>query len=1132
MNTSLFRILAFLLFGWTFSPPIPAAGESPLAVPEVRLPLMAHAPTIDGQVEEKEWQDAARMERFGWGPMLSPHEASFWVGCDGKEIFFAVVSETPPGGKLLASANPMPQDGDARTWSDDSIELILDPLHTEDSNRRRIYHANLNSKGAINDTAYLVGGGGEAWRGKWRIANRILGDRWHFEAALPLKDMGVTDADLAKPFGIRICRDWQQSVPPHQTEWGARQGAFLMPETMPIVIWDPRAPVVQVLQLTDPGASTPRIRMTIRNPGKTPIPVVAHLEIRPKNSAPSTRKETPTVAPGQTVEVEVSGPALNEDLLTRLEATSPEGDKVFYRREFTWRSSRPETVWTLDEGASKRVACDLVVYPSHNLAMINVNLSGWEDRDQVRGGKARFRPAKGGSPLASAPLPPFREHVALVKLPLPSLPGGDYVAEVELEGVKTDPIRIPYTRHVMPWEKNTLGKSDALVPPFTPIAVEGRQVATVLRVHDLDEMGLFRQIRSLDKPLLKGPMRLEATVNGKTVAAQGRALKFVEHKPTRAVSEASWSAGALSGTSRGEWDYDGLLKWTLQIQPARARVDALTLVIPLDNQAAPLFHACTDGLRFNYAGFTPEGEGRIWDGTKAARNSILGSYVPYIWLGAEERGFAVFGENDQGWVTSADVPCQEIVRQGDTLELRLHLIATPTTLASARQIVLGFQATPVKPMPEGWRRWTMGTARSDTWNLSFVGSCYSWGAPYPCLDVYPMNEDFRVWEQYKKAKETGTLDETFVKEWIRLFDVFPEKQRKELASHNRSAFDFMKRRPKNVLVYTNARGVRFDTPEGQTFLNEWHRDRFPKRDWKKEVGAAYDLNPCESFRDYALWYYKKMFDTFVDAIYWDDIFLQSCFHPDIQEGYFTADGQIQPMAGLWDMRELIRRTAILCHELGKTNANMPHITNTAMAPVLAFAGTHYTWEDRTGEKDFQDRFPRDYLRAESIGLQCGNVPFGMLLPHGLNTEKQKAHFERTATGPCLTHEIKVQGGPWGFPVYFAMMDHLFNYGYGLPAVRVWRYWEAGHPVSVSGIDASTLVCSKPGSALVVVSDWANGGKARLKLDRAALGLQGDLKATDLEAKKPLPVEGEVVPFDIPKHDFKLILIEETQPHPA
>jgi len=51
---------------------------------------MKQAPTIDGTVDEKEWAGAARMEGFGWGPILKSLQASFWVGCDGKELFIAM----------------------------------------------------------------------------------------------------------------------------------------------------------------------------------------------------------------------------------------------------------------------------------------------------------------------------------------------------------------------------------------------------------------------------------------------------------------------------------------------------------------------------------------------------------------------------------------------------------------------------------------------------------------------------------------------------------------------------------------------------------------------------------------------------------------------------------------------------------------------------------------------------------------------------------------------------------------------------------------------------------------------------------------------------------------------------------
>lgn len=1078
-------------------------------IPQARLPLLKTAPTIDGTVDEKEWAGAARMVGFGWGPLLKPQEASFWVGCDGKELFIAVVSETPPGGKIISRVNPSPADGDARVWLDDSIEMVLDPLRTDTSGRRRFYHAIINAKGAIYDASHMPTGGGEAWRGNWRVASKVVGDRWHFELALPLKDMKVTDADLFKPWGIRICRNWKQTSGREQTEWSVVPGAFLQPETMPVVTWDPAAPVVQTLQLHDDGKANLHIRVAITNPTDKPLDVQASFKCVPKSSAPKEESNALTVPPGQTVVAEIIASALNEEVATTIQVASKDSQTIWYLRDFAVNPVRPENLWVLEEEAAKKVETSFAYYPYHNKVMLRVDYNSLADKAKVTGIAARIQ-RKSGEAIAST------NFTARVEWPLPALGEGEYECVVELQGVKTDAIKVPFVRHVFPWEHNSLGKSDVVLPPFTPIKVAGRTVSTVLRKHTLDDLGLWKQVESLDKPLLKKPMRLE--LNQRPI--KGGSLKFTERKDTRAVADSKWPGG----TTRCEWDYDGLMKWTLELQPSAKPVESLTLVIPLDDKLCPLFHACTDGIRFNVAGATPKGTGRVWDGSKAARNSIIGSYVPYIWLGAEERGLAVFGENDRGWATDPKVPCQEIVRNGDTLELRLNLIAKPTTIAEPRRIVIGFQATPVKPLPDNWRLWTFmapdPTPDGRGRPINFLGSCWTWGALTPCLDVYPHSEDFRIWDEFKKARESGIRPTEFIDQWIE-GKAKSDEERKRMRPEINAAFHVLCGKPKDIISYTNARGVRFDTPEGQTFLNEWHRDAFPQRKWGYGDGVAYDLNPSESFRDYATWYYQKMYDQFTDGIYWDDIFLQSCFHTVDTDAYEMPDGNIQPAGGLWDMRELIRRTAVLAHERGKKLCNMVHMTNTGLVPIIAFSQTIYTWEDKAGDLDFQDRFTRDYIRAESTGRQYGAVPFTLYLFNGSDTNKI-AWAKRTGAGVLMVHELKTSS--WAKD-WWDNYKRLADFGYGKPEVKVFNYWNANNPATVTGTDAATLVLSKPDAALVVVCDYGNGGNLTLNLDRKALALPKQIKASDLETGKPLDVADGAVRFELKKHDFKMILVE-------
>ena len=59
-------------------------------------------------------------------------------------------------------------------------------------------------------------------------------------------------------------------------------------------------------------------------------------------------------------------------------------------------------------------------------------------------------------------------------------------------------------------------------------------------------------------------------------------------------------------------------------------IQRLWIEIPLKDREVPLLHTVGDGLRQNYAGAVPAGQGAIWDGTKAHRDEPWrNAFVPY-----------------------------------------------------------------------------------------------------------------------------------------------------------------------------------------------------------------------------------------------------------------------------------------------------------------------------------------------------------------------------------------------------------------------------------------------------------------------------------------------------------------------
>ena len=228
----------------------------------------------------------------------------------------------------------------------------------------------------------------------------------------------------------------------------------------------------------------------------------------------------------------------------------------------------------------------------------------------------------------------------------------------------------------------------------------------------------------------------------------------------------------------------------------------------------------------------------------------------------------------------------------------------------------------------------------------------------------------------------------------------------------------------------------------------------------------YDLDPVASYRDYAVWCYKEMIETGAcNYIYWDDVYMSGNF--DLVPGsdaYRRADGAIQQANGVFNMRELIRRTAVMQTECGfESRFNWVHMTNTAVAPFCSFAGVNYDWEDIKGDKPLQESYPLDYMQALTCGRQMGVrvAVMGYFSIKDRNDPKLR-WLEHTGTGACLVHEVQ-----WTrVPEWRMRNDQLTAWGYRDPDTKVWNYWDEDvpFPVDVRGCENGALAMSRNGEA--------------------------------------------------------------------
>lgn len=1131
-----------------FSAAVAGAQTPESGQPKAAVPLLNAAPTIDGAIDEAEWRGALRLVDFLSKPSgaATARQAVFWLGCDGRQLYLAVKSETPPGDRILTRAVPDPERDAVAAFHDDSIELVLDPNRGRTSGDRRFYHVIFNARGALYDWAVDPENRRSPvdlnWRlPAWRMVQRSADGWWEVEAAIPLASLGADQSDLGRPWGVQIARHWRRPVEPSQ--WSSRVNAYDAPAAMPEVAWDDQAPVVRVLSTVQ--QEKPRIEIAVANPHAKPLDAVVLLADAWHRDPPQELRRPLTVAPGAEEVIALDGRDGGPEGLhaTTVRVTGP-GDKVFFDRTWKWALARPAERWTTTEAERQALDLQFKYYPYASRIAFRVGLAELASRSRIRGVQAFVakadtagKPAQ--DPLWQEPIELDGDRAELVRT-VPELAAGRYVFGVQLsggEGVPREPVLQPFVREKFEWEHNGLGMSDEVMPPFTPLEAEGHRVRAVLREHEHGPEGLWSRVTSEGRPLLAAPMRFEVRAGGRACPVEGGSWQSTVRRPTEVRGQSRWTAGPVRATVDTQYDYDGMMLVTLELAPTGGTpVEGLSLVVPLDAARARFMHPVSDGLRHNYAGVVPPGEGAIWDSSKAGKLEIPGTFYPYIWIGDGQRGLCWFADTDRDWVLDARRSALELSREQGQVVLRVNFITQPGPLDRAHRIVFGLQATPTKPMPEGWRRWTANKRVEGSRPVRWLGACFYWGGL--SYDVYPYRRQFEFYEKMAEARRTGEVDRAFVARWMHTIeqDLAPKgtDRHEHLLRHVNAGMWGAKSCPWadgwRLFGYTNPRGVGFHVPEFATFQDEWLRYRYFNRTWGKGVAVGYDVSPSASFQDYCLWYYRKMLDCF-DGVYWDNVFLSANFDPVMGEAWVDEAGRIHPSLGLMHLRQLLKRTAVMLWQEGKrlpaprrAPVTLAHMTNTMLVPVMSFINCTMDWEWKYGYEDFQDRFPPDLTVAETIGRQVGAWPTILAGGHWDKNDPRVDFMFRTRLGVCLTHEI--QAFDHGPARDQELYGRLFALGYGRPECRVFNYWEEGHPVRVEGLKACTLAFACGPRGGVVVTDYGGGGTGRVRLDLARLGLPADVQAVDLESGQALErLAPGAFSLSIKKHDFRILKVE-------
>ncbi len=1075
---------------------------------EFAAPLMPAAPTLDGRIDPAEWAGAIRLDGLMGEQTLERRAARVWVGATKTHLYVAIWSQLPAEGSILADVK---RDSENLVF-DDAVEVWIDP--TPGAERGKRYQMLANSIGNRWFKAHSYGGVPDdpAWRCDWQVANGLHDGAWHCEVAIPIASVSPDRADSTGAWAINVCRDWKQ-----EWAWASFSGNAYKPVDRFTFTAAPGLAASSELR-GDVFAGEVQAVLVLRNPGAAPATVRAEVHLLRDVMPEAVERQTVRVGPGETreVAVKVSDQATKSYTLT-MRATSEDGATVLLDRKLAWRAA-PPWKWTVAKKVVPPLDLQFAYYPYANRLRLLIDTSNLPKGARVETVTATVR-KKGGEVVKSVRCDPVQpDGKREVSLSLPPL-SGEYEVAVKATGPKVPEAEVVRTfeRRAFPWEHTKLGRSSTVYRPFTPIKATGNHLSTVLREHTLGSTGLWTQVTARGEALLAGSMRLESDLG----RATGSALRFQRRADNEAVAQSNWEAGALSADLTTTWDYDGTMRVDMMLQPTHGKtVGKLDLVIPMRADQATHYHAMGDGIRNTLYGKVPAGDGTVWTSKLVQANDLPANFCTYLYVGTPVRGLCWFAENDKGWGWDPKTPNVELVRKPGVVEIRVHLINRPEVIAKARTITFGLLAAPVKPrIPTDWRhKW-----RRENWSL--LGTDINWLALGDCGSVYPAGQDMVLWEMIKRGNKERLTDADIQKVVERgkpYFAPYGEERVQTFANHAR--YNLTSRYGTNMVFYYNRASYQA-APEFETFKDEWSLTDYRGIGKGNGIGEI-KIVPSESYIDHALWWYAKSFDIGGNrGVYWDNWFFAGSYNTEMTAAYKREDGTVVPSTGIWGLRELAKRTFQMMNERKMLPVTMPHMTSTAILPMLSFATVQYDWEWKYSEGDVQDRFTRDYILMVTNGELAGTWP---VLLGDQGPQAEDPHVARTFAAVALLHELDCGYPAWSKAgqaqiALLKPIDDILKQ----PGVREHRYWDdEPAPARTADADLPAICYWVPGKEAVIgVVSYADGERnAKVTVDLARLGLPASAELLDAETGQEVAWSGGSISFALKKHDVRMLRV--------
>ena len=965
-----------------------AAAKDEVQRPKLTVPKLATAPTVDGTMAEGEWDRAAAVTGFigatgSFGKVMVPKESRIYLAQDGETLYIAVWTELAPGEKPTMKFRRR----DSIVYMDrQQFEIWLTPP-TE--GHITAYQLIGNAYGALYDLKKVptLGISNPNWSPDLKFENSFkTGEYWIAEIAIPFD--AVADPDHfapEKPWGGMVAVAWPQR------SWPFTHGWYKNIETHALMTMSGDDTCARLLDMSSlfEDRFAPKLEVVNGHDEETTFTVRAE-------RGDTVIEKQVTVPAGQVTQVEVEGdlPEAKERVnAMRLSVTDADGTALiegdWYYRPVDVAERKPEPVepepWTMTTRVSYA--------PLSKAARCWVDVLDAPMREQIA--KATFQvTAEDGTVIPvtgpfgeTAPLAvddTFEYDAAEVHIWMPDdLAFGTYTittAFVDKDGKvlesKTDAFTHKnYSKDYAWLDSDKYGENFTVEPPFEPIEMDGRTVKVYGREYAMGG-ALPSRIVSQERAMLARPANFVAVVDGQERQAVMTKPFTVTGEPTEVQVNftGQYKVAGITLDLSGHIFYDGAINYVLEATPGpdAVEVDRLYLSVPVREAVAQSLLANRGGGGGGYQNFVsnlPQEDGVMWSSENFA------DFVCYLGFCDDDRALQWYGDHDHNWILGDEHPCAQIVRGDGALDMQINLVRRASQGESFRA-EFGLIATPIKPLPSGWRNTVLhfGAMANSTVNF-FYGPGHGTTGPFKWHDSKALAKANGI--EIPKGKNAEDVLDSMSGEGYPKIDVIEKVHGKEPASWVRTALRTYEDQTLIKQCFFHNASMYFEGNSSKAFRT------FFKGEWTiVPSGGWFHLRPVETYQDFFLFHLVQHLKFWgVPGVYYDECY----FAPDKNvfsgHGKIMKDGSIRPSVGLMHQRRLIHRTRQCMVDAGVKPFVWVHTSDFMATHAIAGADIAMFGEPNipTPQQDIMDNIRPTYMRSIGRSQKFGFVPVWMTM---------------------------------------------------------------------------------------------------------------------------------------------------------